>query len=95
MSAGGPVSLRPCGAVVSAGNSPGWHLSARERILVFPVIGDAEWVVVDRTRPNMYDRLDPVGFTAALDSLRTRPDFSPVYDRDGVMVFRRTSPVAP
>ena len=62
---------------------------------MFPVIGDAEWVVVDRTRPNMYDRLDPVGFTAALDALRTRPDFSPVYDRDGVMVFRRTSPVAP
>ncbi len=91
----GAAALIPGGAVVSAGNSPGGHLSARERILVFPVIGDAEWVVVDRTRPNMYDRLDPVGFTAALDALRARPDFSPVYDRDGVMVFRRMSSVAP
>ncbi len=91
----GAAALIPDGAVVSAGNSPGGHLSARERILVFPVIGDADWVVVDRTRPNMYDRLDVVGFTAALDALRARPDFSPVYDRDGVMVFRRTSPAAP
>lgn len=89
------AALIPDGAVVSAGNSPGGHLSARERILVFPVIADAEWVVVDRTRPNMFDRLDPVGFSVDLEVLRMRPDFSLVYDRDGVMVFRRTPRVAP
>lgn len=89
------AALIPDGAVVSAGNSPGGHLSARERILVFPVIDDAEWVVVDRTRPNMFDRLDPAGFAGALQVLQTRTDFTLVYDRDGVMVFRRTVPAAP
>lgn len=89
------AALIPADAVVSAGNNAGGHLSARRRILVFPAIGDAEWVMVDRARPNIVDRLDPTGFAAAVDVLAARPDFHLVYARDGVMVFRRNRPVGP
>ena len=87
------AALIPDDAVVSVGNNAGGHLSARRRVMVFPVIRDAEWVMVDRTRPNMLDRLDPLGFQLALDELLARPDFRLVYERDGVMLFRR-APVA-
>jgi hypothetical protein len=60
---------------------------------VFPEIGDADWVMVDRTRPNVLDRLDPVGFSLALERLATGGEFRLVYDRDGVMVFRRNGMV--
>jgi uncharacterized membrane protein len=83
------AALIPAGAVVSAGNGAGGHLSARRRILVFPEVGDAAWVIVDRTRPDVFDRLDPTGFAYWLDRLRARGDFRLVLDRDGVMVFRR------
>ena len=83
------ADLIPDDAIVSAGNNPGGHLSARRRVLVFPEIGDADWVMVDRTRPNVLDRLDPVGFSLALERLATGGEFRLVYDRDGVMVFRR------
>jgi hypothetical protein len=87
------ADLIPAGAIVSAGNNPGGHLSARRRVLVFPEIGDADWVMVDRTRPNVLDRLDPVGFSLALERLATGGEFRLVYDRDGVMVFRRNGMV--
>jgi hypothetical protein len=83
------AALIPDGAVVSAGNNPGGHLSSRARILVFPAIGDADWVIVDRTRPTLYDRLDAKGFQMALDDLATRPDFELMWNTGGVVVFRR------
>lgn len=89
------AALIPDDAVVSVGNNAGGHLSARRRVMVFPVIRDAEWVMVDRTRPNMLDRLDPLGFQLALDELLARPDFRLVYERDGVMVFRRAPGATP
>lgn len=88
------AALIPDDAIVSAGNSPGGHLSARTRILVFPAIDDAEWVIVDRTRPDMYDRLDPRGFQAALDNLARRTDFRVVWNTGGVVVFHRVRPQA-
>lgn len=89
------ASLIPDDAVVSAGNHPGGHLSARRRILVFPEVGDAEWVMVDRTRPNVYDRLDPLAFAYYVDRLQSNGQFDLVYDRDGVLVFRRWKQEAP
>lgn len=83
------AAMIPDGAVVSAGNNPGGHLSSRTRILVFPEIGDADWVIVDRTRPDVYDRLAPREFEAALNDVASRPDFRLVWNRDGVVVFRR------
>jgi len=89
------AALIPGDAVVSVGNNAGGHLSARRRVLVFPVIRDAEWVMVDRTRPNMLDRLDLPGFRLALEDLQARRDFRLVYDRDGVMVFQRIGEAVP
>jgi hypothetical protein len=83
------AALIPDDAIVSAGNNPGGHLSSRPRILVFPAIGDADWVIVDRTRPDVYDRLDARGFQMALDDLATRPDFELVWNTGGVVVFKR------
>lgn len=84
------ADMVPPDAVVSVGNNAGGHLSARRRVLVFPEIGDADWVLVDRTRPNVIDRLDPVGFDIALERLTSSGEFELVFARDGVLLFRRT-----
>ena len=84
------VALVPDGAAVSAGNTLGAHLSERRRILMFPVLADAEWVVVDRTRPYVGDRRDPVEHSVHVRALQADPAWETVFDEDGVMVFRRT-----
>lgn len=86
------VALIPDGAPVSAGNLLGAHLSERERILTFPVLAEADWVIVDEARPYLADRLLPRAHAVRLAALRARPDMRLVYDEDGVLVFRRVSP---
>ena len=85
------VALVPDGAVVSAGNRIAGHLSDRRRILTFPTIADAEYVVVDLRQPDVDDDVDPVAHAAAVAGLRARPDFRLLSDRDGVLVFRHVS----
>ena len=53
------VALIPDDVPVSAGNLFGSHLSERERVYTFPVIGDARWIIVDARRPYLADRLLP------------------------------------
>ena len=89
------ADMVPPDAIVSVGNNAGGHLSARRRVLVFPEIGDADWVLIDRTRPNVIDRLDPVGFDMALERLTSSGEFELVLNRDGVLLFRRTGAVGP
>ena len=86
------VALIPDGVPVSAGNLLGAHLSERERILTFPAVGEAQWVLVDRRRPYLADRLAPVSHAIRVAELRARPDMRRVLDDDGVMVFRRVAP---
>jgi uncharacterized membrane protein len=91
------VALVPPRAPVSATNDAGSHLSARRRIMLFPVLSGAEWVVVSdtaRTRAVARDRptLRPVTFTPVLRWLRQSPRWERVYDRAGVSVFRRVVP---
>jgi uncharacterized membrane protein len=88
------VDRVPPGAVVSAGNHLGSHLSARERILTFPQIQDAEWVVVDRTRPTIGFDVQPATFRARVAELLARPDFALVSEEDGVLVLRRRAPAS-
>jgi uncharacterized membrane protein len=88
------VAMVPDGVPVSAGNLIGAHLSERERILTFPVIGEARWVLVDRRRPYLGDRLAPGSHAIRVAALRARPDMRLVMDEDGVMVFRRLGPGA-
>ncbi|HEX2508420.1 MAG TPA: DUF2079 domain-containing protein [Miltoncostaeaceae bacterium] len=86
------VALIPDDVPVSAGNLMGAHLSERERILTFPVVDEARWVILDRRRPYLGDRLLPAAHAAAVARLRERPDMRVVFDEDGVMVFRRARP---
>lgn len=85
------VALVPPGAVVSATNSLGGHLSERRRILSFPLLADATWVAADETQPSYFDRLVSAPAAAALRRLRTDPAWELVFEEDGVLVFHRRS----
>jgi uncharacterized membrane protein len=86
------VALVPDGVVVSATNSLGAHLSARERILSFPRLDDATWVAVDTTRLSVGDRLgEEPAFDVALAGLVSDPVWEVVFAERGVLVFRRGS----
>ena len=83
------LRLIPADAAVSATNTLGAHVSERRRIFSFPVLGDAEWVAVDRTRPSHRDRaVAPEAFATALARLEASGRFKPVFDEDGILVLR-------
>jgi uncharacterized membrane protein len=84
------VHLVPGGIVVSATNSLGAHLSARRRILSFPLLSDATWVAVDETRASYLDRSDPLRSVQRIARLRRNPRWQLVFERDGILVFRRS-----
>ena len=84
------LRLIPSHAVVSATNTLGAHLSARRRILSFPYIQDATWVAADETSPGYADRLAPLPTAVQLSWLRRNPEWRLVFERDGVLIFRRT-----
>ncbi len=86
------LRLIPDGAVVSASNSLGAHLSARRRILSFPYVQDATWVAADETSPGYADRLAPQANAVQLAWLRRNPAWRLVFEEDSVLVFRRVLP---
>ena len=84
------LRLVPADAAVSATNTLGAHLSERERIFSFPVLGEADWVVVDTERPSHRDAADaPAPFARALGELRESGRFETVFAEDGILVLRR------
>jgi uncharacterized membrane protein len=84
------VRTIPADAAVSATNTLGAHLSERRRILSFPVLRDAEWIAVDRTRPSHRDQaVAPEAFATALARIEASGRFEPVFDEDGILVLRR------
>jgi len=85
------LELIPDGAVVSATNSLGSHLSGRRRFLSFPYIRDAQWIAADETQPGYADRWDPEATAEALARLRRNPSWRLVFSEDGVLVFKRTT----
>ena len=88
------LRLIPAGAVVSATNSLGAHLSARRRVLSFPYLQDARWVAADETAPGYADRLAPLPTAVQLSWLRRNPEWRVVFERDGILIFQRVSPTA-
>jgi hypothetical protein len=86
------VRLVPGGVVVSASNVLGAHLSARRRVLSFPYVQDATWIAADETVPSWADRLAPIPAATELARLRRDPAWKLVFERDGVLVFRRVLP---
>ena len=83
------LALVPDGAPVSATNALGAHLSERRRIFSFPVLAEAEWVVVDERRLTFLDSLRPERARPALAALRGDPRWRRVFAEDGIVVFRR------
>ena len=92
------VALVPSGAAVSASNTAGGHLSARERVYSVPLLGRATWVVVDRDDPWVVTRdspiltNDPERVQAFAARLQVDADWETVFDRSGVVVLRRAAP---
>ncbi len=85
------IAMIPSDVVVSSGNRLGAHLSARRRIHTFPRVDDAEWVVVDRNRPDVGHDVKPEQFQDAVESLMHSGAFMVRYQRDGVVVLQRTA----
>ena len=84
------VELVPPRSVVAASNALGAHLSDRRRFLSFPFLRDARWVAVDERDPRGYaDRHAPRLYADAIRRLRRDERWRLVYERDGVLVFRR------
>jgi hypothetical protein len=91
------VGMVPDDAVVSSTQLLGGRLSARRVIYSFPVIRDAEWVVVDR-RDVFVPELPTVreGFKRAFmrrqfERLAHDPRFRVVFRREKVEVYRRVA----
>ena len=81
---------------MTASNTVGAHLSARRYVYSVPMLGRADWVVVDLNDPWVVRRDSPIltrhpevvrRFTAGLES---DPGWETVFERDGVVVFRRS-----
>lgn len=85
------LRLIPAGAPVAATNSLGGHLSARRRVLSFPFLEDAEWIAADETQPGYSDRVAYLPTAVQLSWLRRNPSWRLVFERDGVLVFKRVS----
>jgi uncharacterized membrane protein len=83
------LALVPAGAPVSATNTLGAHLSARRRIFSFPVLREAEWVVVDERRLTFLDSLGPGRARPHLDALHHDPAWRRVFAEDAILVFQR------
>ncbi len=86
------VSLIPPGVPVSASNAPGAHLSDRERIHLFPLIDDAEWILVgSRADPELRVRrtLRPVEHDLGVEAVERDPQWDLVLDEAGVKLFQR------
>ena len=84
------LHLIPQSAVVSATNTLGGHLSARRRVLSFPIIQDAAWIAADETSPGYADRLAPLPTAVQLSWLRRNPEWRLVFERDGILIFHRS-----
>lgn len=83
------VAAVPDGVAVSASNHIGAHLSARKRIHLFPVVDDAQWVVIDIGRRPLGIEVGPFEHGVGVASFLTRTDFELVFSDNGAMVFRR------
>jgi uncharacterized membrane protein len=82
------LALIPAGVPVSASDHLAAQLSERSRILVFPVVRDARWIVVDRN-DDTYG--DAAGYRRVISKLGRNPHWTLLYSRRGVSVFHRNA----
>jgi uncharacterized membrane protein len=80
------IRLVPPGAIVSAQNRIGSHLSARRVVYLFPYVGNARYVIVDATGFEPHSRIRAVALALVRDSR-----YVLLFSHDGVTVYRRTA----
>jgi uncharacterized membrane protein len=91
------VALLPDDAPVSATNTVGSHLSTRRHIYVVPVLGRAEWIVIDETDSWIADPAsvtgssDPRRLALFLQRIEKSPKWRRLFAENGVLVFRKAS----
>lgn len=95
------IALVPDGAAVSATNRAGGHLSARRRMYSVPIVGSADWVVIDTRDPwvpfpspgssrTTWGTFDPMRVDRLVMTLAGSPQWRTVLrNTDGVYVFKR------
>jgi uncharacterized membrane protein len=86
------LALLPADAAVSSSNSIGAHLSERRHLYSFPRRALADWVIVDEADPwlaSAGERDVPGAYRHMLAQLRLDTSWSRIFERDGVLVYRR------
>lgn len=82
------LSEIPKKAAVSAYFGLAPQLAYREKIYHFPVIQDAEYIVVQKKTNNFYPMSEPEYF-GKIEELRAAPDFSVWKETDDIVIFKR------
>jgi hypothetical protein len=87
------VALVPEGAPAGSTNRLGSHLAERRYFYSVPVVGRAQWIVVDTEDSWIPTRFggdeDPDALAAFVERIRNEPSWENVFDQQGVLVFRR------
>lgn len=83
------VALIPNQASVSATNLIGAHLSERRYLYVYPMVHDADYVILDETNPGYDTYINPVLNLQSTQDLREDQAYRLIYSNDGVLVFKR------
>ncbi len=83
------LKMIPENAVVSASNVLAPHLADRDRIYLYPVLKDAEYIAI------LTDKRDPYPFLRAdwpqhLQEVRSNKDYEILYDADDVIIIKRS-----
>jgi uncharacterized membrane protein len=88
------TQLIPADATLSASNTLGGHLSARDDIATYPALGDAEYIAIDRQRPIALTPQSLAAEHALTDQLLHRPNVAVVFAEAEVVVLRRDQGIA-
>jgi uncharacterized membrane protein len=81
------IDMVPAGVPVSASNQLAGYLSARKRIIVFPYVAEARWVVLDANDPTYGD---VSGYERAIRKIDAAGDWQVMYSDRGVQVLKKT-----
>jgi uncharacterized membrane protein len=80
------LELVPSGVPVSASNQLGAYVPARRYSYIFPTVGRATWVIVDRTDPTYADL---AGYRRTVREIESNASWKTVYSSHGVEVLRK------
>jgi uncharacterized membrane protein len=86
------MSRVPPTAAVTSTNRLGAHLSARQRVFLFPERSVAEWIILDTSDEWLQvsgEKVDATRFRSLLLSLEGDASWRLVFDREGIRLYRK------